>query len=206
MKKRLTILVAFLAIAVLAFGLLGSGAWWSVQTQATGNNYQAATFDMTIGRTGTHTVNGACALSNMAPGDGPVVCKIYLYNAGSIPINVVWSGFGLTGDSIMQDWLYVTDFADSNSQTQLSDIASFNNNPADGHMSLKEIAVPLSNGYFSDPNNTDSYASIFLNPGEEGWVSLTFVFSADAPNGTIGKQAGFSWTLTAQQLPKNPAP
>ncbi len=98
MNKKLMLVFGFVAIAVLTVGLLSSGAWWSVQTQATGNNYQAATFDMTIGGTGTHTVNGACVLTNMAPGDDPTVCKIWLHNASSIPINVVWSGFALTGD------------------------------------------------------------------------------------------------------------
>jgi hypothetical protein len=207
MKKKLFVAIAFMAVLVLAFGVISTGAWWTVQTQATGNNYQAATFDMTIGGTGTHTVNGACVMTNMAPGDDPVLCKIWLHNAGSIPINVVWSGFGLTGDSIMQDWLFVTAFADSNGQTNVSQLINptFDTN-GDGKLSLKEIAPALANGYFSNPDGTNNNSSMFLAPGADGWVSLTLAFGKDAPNETIGKQAGFNWTLTGQQLPKNPAP
>ncbi len=67
MNKKLMIVFAFAAIAVMTVGLISSGAWWNVITTATDNNYQAATFDMTIGNTGTHTVSGACHLENMAP-------------------------------------------------------------------------------------------------------------------------------------------
>jgi hypothetical protein len=205
MNKKLTLVFGLVAIAILTVGLISSGAWWNVQTTATDNSYQAATFDMTIGRTGTHTVSGACVLTNMAPGDDPTLCKIYLYNAGSIPINIVWSGFAISGDSDMQDWLFVTDFADSNGTTHLADVMSFDTN-ADGHLSLKEIAPALANGYFSDPNGVNNYSSIFLDPSQEGWVSLTFAFGADAPISTAGKHAGFTWTLTGQQLNKNAAP
>ncbi len=91
----------------------------------------------------------------------------------------------------MQDWLFVTDFADSDGQTHLSDVMSFDSN-ADGKLSLAEIAPALANGYFSNPNGQDNYSSILLAPGADGWVSLTFAFGALAPNETIGKQAGLS--------------
>ncbi len=99
----------------------------------------------------------------------------------------------------------MTAFADSNGTTNLSDIMSFDTN-ADGHLSLKEAAVPLGNGWFSDPNNVNNYTSIFLDPGQDGWVSLTFAFGAAAPITTQGLIAGFTWTLTGEQLNVNAAP
>ena len=202
MNKKLMFVLAFVAIAVLTVGLISSGAWWSVQTQATENNYQAATFDMTIGGTGTHTVVGACGLPNMAPGDDPAECKIALHNASSIPINVVWSGFALTGDPTLANFICVTAFADSNSQTSIDQFASYKD-PTLNCVTLTTMAGLLANGYFSNPDGTDSHASIFLPTGpSDGWVSLTFAFSATAPNSTIGKQVSFTWTLTGQQLPK----
>jgi hypothetical protein len=159
MKKRLMLVVAVLAIATMAYGLLGTGAWWKAPTTAQNNNFQAATFGMTIGRTGTQTVSGACAFTDMVPGGDPKECKIYLTNTGSVPINVVWSGFTLSGDEVMMDNVYLVAFADSNSKTTLADIntTQFDNNPADGKLSIREAAAALGNGWFSDPNNVNDY-------------------------------------------------
>lgn len=203
MKKKFAVLSIVLLVGVLIFGMIGTGAWWTVQTQALDNTYQAATFDMTIN--GQHTVTGLCGVQNWAPGDDPYECKVPLLNASTIPINVVWSGFGLSGDTVMQDWVFVTDFADSNGQTQLSDIMGFDSNH-DGKLSIKEASVAIGNGYFSNPDGTYSASSIFLPAGGEGWVSITLAFGAGAPNSTIGKSVEFDWSLTAQQLPKNPTP
>jgi len=203
-KKILGISIALVVVLVLAIGMMGSGAWWTSQTQAVGNELNAGTFKMTIGGTGTDTVSGACVYENMAPGDDPVECLIPLKNEGSRDINVVWSGFTLTGDTTMQDWIFVTGFSDSNGTTQLSDIMGFAG--ADGKLSLKEAAGALNNGYFSDPNNVNNYTSVVLAPGEEGWVKLNLAFGADAPNATIGKMVGFTWSLQGRQLPKNATP
>ena len=205
MKKKIMLLISVFALAVVVFGIIGTGAWWAVPTYANDNVVQAATFGMTIGDTGTDTATGLCNFTNWAPGDDPQECKIALKNEGSIPINVVWSGFSLTGDSVMQDWVFLTGFSDSNGTTTLTDIMGFDAN-GDGKLSIKEAAPALANGYFSDPNGTLNSSSMFLDVGESGYVSLTFAFGADAPNATIGKSIGFNWTLTAQQLPKNTNP
>lgn len=206
MSKKWLVAIAVVAIAAMVMGVSGSGAWWSIQTQAKDNALSAGTFDMTIGGTGGHEVSGLCAVSNWAPGDNPALCTINLHNGGSVPINVVWSGFQLTGDSTMQDWVFITDFADSNGQTSLADIMGFDSSPADGKLSIKEASGALANGYFSNPDGTDSHASLFLAPGADGYVSLELAFGAEAPNATIGKSVGFTWTLTAQQLPQNSTP
>lgn len=206
MKKKFMLLVAVVAILVLAFGMLGSGAWWTAPTYATGNEFQAATFDMTIQGTGTDTVVGACVFTNMAPGDDPVECKIWLYNAGSIPINVIVSNVALHGDlPIMADWVFVKDMADSKGQTHMADLASFVG--TDGKLSLAEFAGAMNNAWYADPNgNSIPYTSHFIDPGQNGWVSFTFALGAEAPNETIGKSVGFDITLTGQQAPKNPLP
>lgn len=205
MKKSWMAIVAIIAIAIMAYGVINTGAWWTVQTTAKDNTLQAATFDMTIGNTGTHEVSAVCAPANWAPGDDPKECKYYLHNGGSIPINVVWSGFTLGGDSTMQDYVFLTGFADSKGQTTVSDIMSFDANN-DGKLSIKEAAPALANGYFADPNGGYSSTSLFIQPGQDGWVSLTLAFGADAPNATIGKNVSFVWNLQAQQLPKNAQP
>lgn len=206
MKKKLfAVGLTLLLAVVLVVAMSGTGAWWTAQTQALDNEVEAAQFGMTIGDNGQQVEHGICSYTNMAPGDDPVVCNIPLENIGSIPINVVWSGFQLTGDSIMQDWVFVTDFADSNGTTHLADIMGFDTN-ADGKLSIKEASVAIGNGYFSDPNGVYGYGSVFLDPGQTGWVSLTLAFGAAAPNETIGKSVGFNWTLTGQQLPKNATP
>jgi hypothetical protein len=161
---------------------------------------------MTIGGTGQHTVSGLCSFANMAPGDDPVKCQIALHNAGSIPINVVWSGFALTGDPEMANWIFVTAFSDSNGQTNVSQLVSVFDSNHDGKLSLAEIAPALANGYFSNPDGQDNHTSLFLGAGQDGWVSLELAFGAEAPNSTIGKSVGFDWSLQAQQLPKNSQP
>ena len=196
MKKRS--LIVFVGLLIVAIAAAGAFAAWTSVNHANNNVYQAATFGMSIGLTGTDTVNGACNFTNMAPGDDPVTCKIYLRNDGSIPINIVWSGFTLTGDEVMKDNVYVVGFADSNNQTNISDIG--------GVQTIRSAAAKLANGYFSDPNNTRNSTSLFLSPGETGWVSLDLAFGANAGNDTIGKQVGFNWTLTAMQLPKHSNP
>ncbi len=200
MNKKLMLGICILAIAILAYGTLGSGAWWSIPTSTSGQ-VVAATFDVTAG---VDEAAGTCTASNLAPGDDPITCKILITNNSTIPINVLWSGFTLNDSNGMADWVFITDFADWNGETTLSDIASFAG--PDGKMSLREIAVPLGNGYFSDPDSVNGYGSTFVPAGQIGWVSITFAFGADAPNSTIDGQAEFTWNLTAQQLPKNPAP
>ena len=194
MKKRsLIVLVGLLIVAIAAAGAFAA---WTQETNATNNMFRAATFDMTIN--GQHDVSGLFNYTNMAPGDDPVTYTIPLHNGGSIPINIVWSGFGLTGDDVMWDNVYVVGFADSKGQTSISDIG--------GVQTVRSAAAKLASGYFSNPNNTNNFHSLFLQPGEDGWVSLTLQFGANAGNNTIGKSMGFNWKLTAMQLPKNPAP
>jgi len=200
-KRKVWAVGVLLVVAALVITMVGAA--WSQVTTATTAPFQAATFDMTIGGTGTHEVSGVCGASNWAPGDDPVVCRILLRNEGSIPINVVWSGFALNGDPIMADNVYVTEFSDSTGSTWLSQIMSFDNNPDDGRLSLAEASVPLGNGYFAD---NDDDTGTFVGVGEEGYVQLTLAFGADAGNDTIGKQVGFKWTLTAMQTPVHASP
>jgi hypothetical protein len=197
MKTKVMLGVCVLAIAILAYGTLGSGAWWAIPTTTTGS-VEAATFDVD---SDIDTASGTCDFSNLAPGDDPVVCKIKIINNSTIPINVLWSGFSLSQTNGLANHIIVIEFADDNNETSLSDIASYAG--TDGVMTLAEIAVPLANGYFSDPDGVNGYGSIFVDENDDGWVSLTLQFDDDAPNTTIGGTANFTWTLTAQQRPKN---
>ena len=212
MKKNWKFLVTMLAIVSIALaGILSTGASWAVQTQATGNSLTAGTFNVTIGNqfvgdTGTQTVSGTwVSPANWAPGDDPVYGKIYLHNGGNVDVNVVWSGFSLTGDSVLADNICVTELADSMGQTNISDLAGFID-PIAGCVTLSKAAQALGDGYYSNPNGNDSHSSIFIPAGGDAWVDMTLAFRAGAGNDTIGKSAGFTWYLTAQQLPKNATP
>lgn len=196
MKKKLILIASLFVIATIAIAAVGAS--WSQTTHATTAPFQAATFDMTIGGTGTHEVTGVCGASNWAPGDPPVVCRILLHNAGSIPINVVWSGFSLSGDAVMANNIYVTEFSDSTGSTTLADLGL-----GSGPVLLSQAAPILNNGYFS--NGSDTHG-VFIPAGGDGWVQITLAFGANAGNDTIGKSASFTWTLTAMQTPVNPAP
>lgn len=196
MERKLILIASLIVIVTMAIAAVGAS--WSQTTHATTAPFQAATFDMTIGGTGTHEVTGICGATNWAPGDPPVVCRILLHNAGSIPINVVWSGFSLTGDAVMANNIYVTEFSDSTGSTTLADLGL-----GSGPVLLSQAAPILNNGYFS--NGSDTHG-VFIPAGGDGWVQITLAFGANAGNDTIGKQAAFTWTLTAMQTPVNPAP
>ena len=155
---------------------------------------------------GSKTVSGVwTSPANWAPGDDPIHGTVYLHNSGNVPVNIVWSGFSLTGDSVLADNICVTEFGDSNGTTNISDLASFIVTPP-GCVTLSKAAQALGDGFFSDPNNTNSHSSIFIPAGGDAWVDLTLAFSAQAGNGTIGKSAGFTWYLTAEQVPLHSTP
>jgi hypothetical protein len=196
MNKKLWIIAGLLVIVSLAIGAIGAS--WAIVTHAATAPFQAASFDMTVGGTGTHEASGVCGIDNWAPGDPPVVCRIALHNAGSIPINVVWSGFALNGDPVMANNVYLTEFSDSTGSTTLSDLGL-----GSAPVLLAQAAPILNNGYFSNGGNTHG---IFIPAGGDGYVQLTLAFSANAGNDTIGKSTGFVWTLTAMQTPVNSAP
>ena len=205
MKKKLFLVVAL--VAVLAIGLVGTGASWSVQTQADTNALTAGTFDVSIsnvlGGTGSKTVSGVWTSPfNWAPGDDPITGTVYLHNSGNVPVNVVWSGFALTGDPVFADNICVTEFSDSTGSTSISDLASFVD-PAKGCVTLTKASQAFGNGYFSNGNDTHK---IFIPASGNAWIKLTLAFRADAGNDTIGKVTGFTWYLTAMQTPKNTTP
>lgn len=197
MKKRYSIIGSVILVIVL-MAISAVGAAWAVRTQASSNPFQAATFDMTIGGTGTHEVTGVCGATNWAPGDPPVVCKIMLHNAGSIPINVVWSNFALNGDPVMASNIYVTELSDSTGTTLLSDLGQ-----GSGPVLLSVVAPILNNGHFTNGGDTHG---VYIPAGGDGYIQMTLAFAAGAGNDTIGKQTGITWTLTAMQTPVNTAP
>jgi hypothetical protein len=83
MKKNWKILVAVLAIAVLAFGMLGTGAWFSDTVSSTGNSLTAATLYLNVngGRSSSQTYK----LDNIKPGDWANGGQAILKNVGTIP-------------------------------------------------------------------------------------------------------------------------
>ena len=83
MKKKTTLFLAL--IAVLTFGLVGTGAWFSSQVSSSGNSLSAATLHLTVNDNGEGVVQ-TYSLSGLKPGDWALASgQSVLKNTGSIP-------------------------------------------------------------------------------------------------------------------------
>lgn len=205
-------LMAVVALLVVGFAVMQIGASWSVKTTVDNTNaFKSGKLDIGIsnvaGYTGSEKTVSAVWQSPVtwAPGDEPVTGKLYLHNSGNIPVNIVWSGFAVSGDTILAQNICVTDVSDSKNTTHMSDFASFVDSAA-GCVTLNSIAGAFANGYFSDPNGVQNSTSVFIPVGETVEISMTLAFRAGAGNETMDKTVGFKWDLTAMQLPKNANP
>ena len=107
MKKKWTILIALVAIAVMVFGVLSSGAWFTDTKTTKSNTFTAGT--LVLGGPGikSFTVGD---ITNMAPGDKTGYATIGIKNKGTTPL--AWFGnWEFSGtDNKLYDALYV-DFA-----------------------------------------------------------------------------------------------
>jgi hypothetical protein len=220
MKKSMKFGLLLALVAILAIGLIGTGAWWEVQTQATGNNFTAGTFNVTIGNqhtgdTGTQTVSGTwVSPANWVPGGDYVPGTIYIYNKGSVPVNVVLSGLVLAdGSTPLANWICLTAFTDSNggvAPSPYDDLADLKATPqfvdplpGAGCVTLSKFVSAMNGGWFNANHNNDG---IFIPVGGYAQIDMSFGFATLAGNDTIGKTAGFTWTLTAKQVPVNTIP
>jgi len=93
MKKKLMLLVAVLAIGVMAFGMLGSGAFFTDTEKTQNNTFAAGTLDLKIN--GGDVPVTIFTVSNMAP-DAQPTGHLILKNAGSIAGNLSISSIVLT--------------------------------------------------------------------------------------------------------------
>lgn len=106
MKKKLMAIISIAAIAVMVFGILSSGAWFTTSKATTPSTITAATLnldDSGIAQAANFVV------TNMAPGDQPKELVITIKNNGTIPL--AWYGnWNFTGSNLLREAIYV-DFA-----------------------------------------------------------------------------------------------
>lgn len=103
MKKKLMAIISIAAIAVMVFGILSSGAWFTTSKASTPSAVTAATLnldDSGIAQAANFVVD------NMAPGDNPKELVITIKNIGNIPLG--WYGnWEFNGSDLLKEALYV---------------------------------------------------------------------------------------------------
>ncbi|MGH8913755.1 MAG: hypothetical protein ACRDZM_04470 [Acidimicrobiia bacterium] len=90
LQRRLIVLVAGALVGLMAFGALGSAAWFTSQDQVLDNTIEAGTLDVQV-------FGGPFHLENLAPGgpwEGPYVFEIR--NQGTLPALYDISAGGIT--------------------------------------------------------------------------------------------------------------
>jgi predicted ribosomally synthesized peptide with SipW-like signal peptide len=83
MKKLWKYGFLLLAVAIMAFGMLGTGAWFSDTVTSTGNSLTAATLRLNVN--GNRSSSQTYVLSNIAPGAWDLGGQAILKNIGTIP-------------------------------------------------------------------------------------------------------------------------
>jgi predicted ribosomally synthesized peptide with SipW-like signal peptide len=84
MNKKFSMLVAMMAVAVLVFGVMGTGAWFTDQDQAGNSTLAAGTLSIDVRNNGGTLATGA-TFTNMAPGDWTVWDNLNILNDGTLP-------------------------------------------------------------------------------------------------------------------------
>lgn len=198
-------LMAVVALLVVGFAIVQVGAYWTDVTQVKENSFTSGSLVMDVSKTaegaGSEEISAVWASpANWEPGDDPVEGKVYFKNSGTADVNILWSGFNLTGSEVLADNICVMAISDSTGTTEvIKDFGAARKSGNTGCVTLKEIATYLgSGGYFSNGGST---SAIYVAHGTTGWLSMKLGFKSEAPNSTMNQQAGFNWTLTAQQVP-----
>jgi hypothetical protein len=128
-----------------------------------------------------------------------------LHNGGNVAVNIVSSNFVLVpGSQPLADNVCLTGFNDSNGGGAPSnDLLSLSGfvDPSAGCVTLSKMAVAMGSG-----SSFWAPSGIFIPAGGDAWIDMTLGFRSEAGNDTIGKTAGFTWELTARQVPKNVIP
>lgn len=104
MKKRWMVLVAVVAIAVMVFGVISTGAWFS--DTKTSPTSQIASGTLVLREAGITSFNLG-TITNMAPGDKTPDAVIYIINDGSLPLGWVGGLDFSSTDEKLYEALYV---------------------------------------------------------------------------------------------------
>ncbi len=102
MKSRWMIFVMLAALAVMAIGMIGSGAWFTDTATNTTGALQSGTLSINNGKVAEHTLG---TVANMAPGDVTDYVTIDIVNNGSI--DLAWFGDLQVSNSPLKDVIYI---------------------------------------------------------------------------------------------------
>jgi hypothetical protein len=102
LKKGFVLLIVLAAISVMAFGVIGSGAWFTDSATSSTNSLSSGTLSIDNGKLSQVTLG---TISNMAPGDVTGDVVIVIENNGTIPL--AWFGDLVVGSSVLKDAIYI---------------------------------------------------------------------------------------------------
>lgn len=103
-KKFLLGTLSLLLIGILAFGLVGSGAWFTSTAPSTNNSLTAGT--LTLNVNGQSTQTQGFTATNLKPGDWALVGSATLKNAGSVPGHLWYEIVNVTPSNALTGHLY----------------------------------------------------------------------------------------------------
>jgi hypothetical protein len=199
-------LMAVVALLVVGFAVMQIGANWTDATHVNSNSFTSGNLVMDVSKTadgaGTESIDAVwTSPANWEPGGPIVVGTVYFKNRGSADVNIVSSSFALTGSDTLANNICVMEISDSTGTTSVADFAGAKAAGNTGCLTLKEISAYLANGYFS---NGPGKSGIYVASGADGSLTMKLGFKSAAGNDTMLQTAGFTWTLTAEQVPDNP--
>ena len=89
-------------VAVMAIGMLNSGAWFTDGATSTTGSLSSGTLSIDDGKLSTVPLG---TFTNMAPGDKTGYAEIIIQNNGTIPL--AWFGNLVLSDSVLKDAIYI---------------------------------------------------------------------------------------------------
>lgn len=102
MKKLWKPALLLAAIAIMAYGVIGSGAWFTDNAASPTSQLSSGTLSIEEGQFAAFNLG---TISNMAPGDLTPYISVYIKNDGSISLG--WFGDLVINDSMLKDVIYI---------------------------------------------------------------------------------------------------
>jgi predicted ribosomally synthesized peptide with SipW-like signal peptide len=191
MKTKLSMTVTLMAVAVLVFGVVGTGAWFTDQDTSGNSTLAAGTLSIDVRDNGGSLASGA-TISNLAPGEWTSWDNLNILNDGTLDAKYrIQSAF--VSQSVGGFW----------QQLNVEAAHGFANGcPASGPAPVVKYSGPL-DGF--EVNSVDDIDPSFQPLGEGLTHKWCFRFQIDETAGNTyqGAEATFNFVVDATQ-PSNP--
>lgn len=188
MKKYLPIMILIAALAVLAYGLIGSSAWFSIETRTTGS-ISSGNFDLDV-------TGGPLDLQKLEPGAGyKAVGEFCLQNNGDYDMKLRAKLEGVTDPGNLRDYLSLKLV-----------LKKLNTEDGNNYGGEHEDIVLFSDLAFSAWMDWNDNAKLLANegdvfaPGLKSCYKLYAQLSGDAGNDQVQKPIDFDLLINATQL------